>query len=43
MRTIWGPVTEVRDLGVVAEQCPYCEQVMPCCLHPCAEAITSFS
>ena len=33
MRTIWGPVTEVRDLGVVAEQCPYCEQVLPCFLR----------
>ncbi len=33
MRTIWGPVTEIRDLGVVAERCPYCEQVEPCLLR----------
>src|SRR6516162_8911883 len=33
MRSIWGPVTEIRDLGVVAEQCPYCERVMPCLLR----------
>jgi hypothetical protein len=30
---IWGPVTEIRDLGVVAEHCPYCEQVTPCFLR----------
>ncbi|HEY7309168.1 MAG TPA: hypothetical protein VH643_07325 [Gemmataceae bacterium] len=33
MRSIWGPVTEIQDLGVVAEQCPYCERVMPCLLR----------
>src|SRR5215831_2876958 len=33
MRSIWGPVTEIRDLGVVAEQCPHCERVMPCLLR----------
>ncbi len=33
MRSIWGAVTEVRDLGVVAEQCPHCEQVTPCLLR----------
>jgi hypothetical protein len=33
MWTIWGPVTEVRDLGVVAEQCPYCARVLPCFLR----------
>jgi hypothetical protein len=33
MRSIWGPVTEVRDLGLVAEQCPYCERVAPCLLR----------
>jgi hypothetical protein len=33
MRTIWGPVTEIRDLGVVAEQCPQCERIMPCLLR----------
>ena len=33
MRSIWGPVTEIRDLGVVAEECPHCEQVMPCLLR----------
>jgi hypothetical protein len=33
MRAIWGPVAEIRDLGVVAEHCPYCEQVRPCLLR----------
>jgi hypothetical protein len=33
MRSIWGPVTEIRDLGVVAEQCPHCARVMPCLLR----------
>jgi hypothetical protein len=33
MRTIWGDVTEVTDLGVVAEQCPHCAQIMPCLLR----------
>jgi hypothetical protein len=33
MRKIWGPVTEVRDLGVVAEQCLHCERIMPCLLR----------
>jgi hypothetical protein len=33
MRPIWGPFTEIRDLGVVAEQCPYCERVTPCLLR----------
>jgi hypothetical protein len=33
MRSLWGPVTEIRDLGVVAEECPYCERVMPCLLR----------
>jgi hypothetical protein len=30
-RTFWGAVTEVSDLGVVAEHCPHCERLM-CCL-----------
>lgn len=33
MRTIWGWVSEITDLGVVAEQCPYCERTMPCLLR----------
>jgi hypothetical protein len=33
MRSIWGSVTEIRDLGVVAEECPHCERVMPCLLR----------
>jgi hypothetical protein len=33
MRTIWGPVNEIRDMGVVAEQCPHCVQIMPCLLR----------
>ncbi|HET6878593.1 MAG TPA: hypothetical protein VFI31_00375 [Pirellulales bacterium] len=31
MRTFWGAVTEIGDLGVVAEHCPHCERPM-CCL-----------
>jgi hypothetical protein len=30
MRFIGGPVTEVRELGVVGEQCPCCMRVRPC-------------
>jgi hypothetical protein len=33
MRPIWGAVTEISDLGVVAEQCPHCERFMPCLLR----------
>ncbi len=33
MRTIWGSATEVRDLGVVAEQCPRCERPTPCAVR----------
>jgi hypothetical protein len=33
MRSVWGPVTEIRDLGVVAEHCPFCERVTPCLLR----------
>jgi hypothetical protein len=33
MRSMWGPVTEIRDLGVVAEECPHCERVTPCLLR----------
>lgn len=33
MRSICGPVTEIRDLGVVAEQCLHCERVTPCLLR----------
>ena len=33
MRSIWGPFTEIRDLGVVAEECPHCERVTPCLLR----------
>lgn len=33
MRTIWGPVTDISDLGVVAEQCPHCERLMSCLLR----------
>jgi hypothetical protein len=33
MRSIWGTVTEIRDLGVVAEQCPHCERLEPCILR----------
>jgi hypothetical protein len=33
MRTIWGAVTQINDLGVVAEQCPYCERPVSCLLR----------
>jgi hypothetical protein len=33
MRSMLGPVTEIRDLGVVAEECPHCERVTPCLLR----------
>jgi hypothetical protein len=31
MRTFWGAITEISDLGAVAENCPHCERLM-CCL-----------
>lgn len=33
MRKFWGAATEITDLGVVAESCPHCEQIMPCLLR----------
>src|SRR5262249_33084134 len=30
---IWGWATRITDLGVVAEQCPYCERTVPCLLR----------
>ena len=33
MRKFWGAATEITDLGVVAELCPHCEQIMPCLLR----------
>jgi hypothetical protein len=33
MRSIWGAVTEISDLGVVAEHCPHCERLMSCLLR----------
>ena len=33
MPKFWGTVTEIIDLGVVAELCPHCEQIMPCLLR----------
>ncbi len=33
MRNVWGPVTEISDLGVVAEHCPHCARVVPCLLR----------
>jgi hypothetical protein len=33
MRAIFGSATKVIDLGLVAEQCPFCEQTMPCLLR----------
>jgi hypothetical protein len=40
MRAIWGPVTEIRDLGVVAEQCPHCERVRTCLLRSVCRGYT---
>jgi hypothetical protein len=31
MRTFYGAVTEINDLGTVAEHCPHCDQ-LKCCL-----------
>ena len=33
MRAFWGWATKITDLGVVAEQCPYCERTEPCLLR----------
>jgi hypothetical protein len=33
MPKFWGAATEIIDLGVVAEFCPHCEQIMPCLLR----------
>lgn len=33
MSKFWGATTEIIDLGVVAEFCPHCEQIMPCLLR----------
>jgi len=30
MWTIWGPASEIKDLGVVAEHCPYCDRTTTC-------------
>ncbi len=27
---VWGPSTGVKDLGIVAEQCPFCKCISPC-------------
>jgi hypothetical protein len=33
MGSIWGPVTEIADVGVMAERCPHCERITPCLLR----------
>ena len=33
MRRFFGAVTETKDLGVVAEQCPHCDSLKPCLLR----------
>lgn len=33
MRSFWGTVSEIHDLGVVAEHCPYCGQPTSCLLR----------
>src|SRR5947209_6260701 len=30
MPSFWGPAREIKELGVVAEQCPCCRQTTPC-------------
>jgi hypothetical protein len=30
MWVIWGPSSEVKDVGTVAERCPHCGRVSPC-------------
>jgi len=29
---IWGSSTNLKELGVVADQCPHCDQLAPCCV-----------
>lgn len=33
MGRIWGPATEITDVGVMAERCPHCERITPCLLR----------
>jgi hypothetical protein len=33
MPKFWGAATEIIDLGVVAEWCPHCAQILPCLLR----------
>lgn len=33
MRTFYGEVTEIHDMGVVAETCPHCDQLRSCLLR----------
>lgn len=33
MGSIWGPATEITDVGVMAERCPHCERITPCLLR----------
>jgi len=37
MWIIWGKTTEVKDLGVVAEYCPWCEKITPCVVQVVSE------
>jgi len=37
MWIIWGKTTETKDLGVVAEYCPRCEQITPCVVQAVSE------
>lgn len=38
MWILWGQTTEIKDLGVVAEQCPCCERITPCSVRTIFEA-----
>jgi len=42
MWIIWGPATEVKDLGVVAEQCPLCNRTTPCVVRSVCQGLHVF-
>lgn len=42
MATFWGAATEIRDLGVVAEQCPHCVKTTPCLIRSVSRGVYVF-
>src|SRR5262249_45583734 len=42
MGRIWGPVTEIRDVGVMAERCPHCERITACLLRSVQSGFSLF-